>query len=97
MKKYVFAALLSLFAAVPAWAAVDLNAATQSELEAVKGIGPAKAKAIIEHREKKGAFRSVDDLAKVKGFGAASVAKLKGEVSVGGAGAAEKAKEPAKK
>lgn len=97
MKKYVVAALLSLFAALPVWAAVDLNAATQSELEAVKGIGPAKAKAIIEHREKNGSFKNVDDLAKVKGFGPASVAKLKGELSVGEIKSAEKAKEAAKK
>jgi competence protein ComEA len=63
-------------------AAVDLNKATQAELESVKGIGPSKAKAIIAHRDKNGPFKSVDDLAKVKGFGTASVAKVKGELVV---------------
>lgn len=35
-----------------AFAAVNINTASQAELEALQGIGPAKAKAIIEHREK---------------------------------------------
>jgi competence protein ComEA len=64
------------------WAAVNVNTATQSELEGVKGLGPSKAKAIIEYREKNGPFKSVDDLDKVKGFGKSSVEKLKGELSV---------------
>lgn len=83
MKKVLGSLLACLLFSVSAWAAVDLNAATQSELEAVKGIGPAKAKAIVDHRAKNGPFKSVDDLAGVKGFGKASVAKLKGEVAVG--------------
>jgi competence protein ComEA len=66
-------------------AAVDLNLATQSELESVKGIGPTKAKNIIAHRDKNGPFKSVDDLAGVKGFGKASVEKLKPELAVSGA------------
>lgn len=84
MKKWFGSLLAGLLFSVSAWAAVDLNAATQSELEAVKGIGPAKAKAIVEHRAKNGPFKSVDGLAEVKGFGKASAAKLKGELAVGG-------------
>jgi competence protein ComEA len=83
MKKLVGSLLAGLFLSVSAWASVDLNTATQSELEAVKGIGPAKAKAIVDHRQKNGPFKDVDGLADVKGFGKASVAKLKGELSVG--------------
>src|SRR5512143_2300898 len=67
----------------PAFAAVNINTATQSELEAVKGLGPSKAKAIIAYREAHGNFKSLDELDNVKGFGRASVEKLKGEVSVG--------------
>ena len=84
MKKLVGSLIAGLLISVSAWAAVDLNSATQSELEAVKGIGPAKAKAIIEHRQKNGPYKSLDDLTAVKGFGKASVNKLKGELSVGG-------------
>lgn len=82
MKKIVGSLLLALFMAIPAFAAVNLNTATQAELESLKGVGPAKAKAILAYREKNGPFKSVDDLAGVKGFGKASAAKLKDQVTV---------------
>lgn len=84
MKKCLGSVLVGLLLSVSAWAAVDINTATQSELEAVKGIGPAKAKAIVEHRQKNGPFKSLEGLAEVKGFGKASVEKLKNELMVGG-------------
>jgi competence protein ComEA len=93
MKKWFGGLLAGLLFSLSAWAAVDLNSATQSELEAVKGIGPAKAKAIVEHRQKSGPFKSVDELEKVKGFGKASVDKLRKDLTVGG----ETAKPAAKK
>lgn len=65
----------------PVFAAVNINTATQSELESVKGLGPAKAKAIIAYREANGAFKSVDELDKVKGFGKSSIDKLRGDLS----------------
>jgi competence protein ComEA len=68
--------------AFPVFAAVNINTATQSELESVKGLGPAKAKAIIEYREANGVFKSVDDLDNVKGFGKASIDKMREELSV---------------
>ena len=68
----MFASALT-FACGAAFAAVDLNTASQQELESVKGIGPAKAKAILDYRTKNGPFKAVDDLAKVPGFGAKSV------------------------
>lgn len=92
MKRTVGSLLVSLLLSASAWAAVDLNLATQSELESVKGIGPAKAKQIVEYRQKNGPFKNVDALAEVKGFGKASVAKLKAELVVG-----EEAKPVAKK
>lgn len=78
------------------WAAVNINTATQSELESVKGLGPSKAKAIIAYREKNGAFKSVNDLDKVKGFGKASIEKLKGELTVDPTGSAASEKSGAK-
>ncbi|WP_374265238.1 ComEA family DNA-binding protein [Zoogloea sp.] len=66
-----------------AFAAVNLNTATPAELDGIKGIGPAKAKAIVDYRSKNGPFKSIDDLKNVKGFGEKSIAKLKGELSVG--------------
>jgi competence protein ComEA len=74
---------LACMTALPALAAININTATQSELESVTGVGPAKAKAIIAYREAKGGFKSLDELDNVKGFGKASIDKLKGEFSVG--------------
>ena len=89
--------LLKMFAillvAGSAWAAVDINTATQSELEGVRGLGPAKAKAIIAYREKHGSFKTLDDLDNVKGFGKSSIAKLRGELSVEGAKSAARAED----
>lgn len=64
--------------------AVDLNKATQAELEALKGIGEVKAKAIIEYRTKNGAFKSADDLDKVKGVGKGIIAKIGGDLTIDG-------------
>ena len=81
--------VLAGLVALPAFAALNINTATQSELEAVKGLGPAKAKAIIVHRESNGNFKSLEELDNVKGFGKASIEKLKDELSVGTAKAAK--------
>ena len=68
MIKKILAAMLALFAAV-AFAAVDANKATQAELEAVKGIGPAISAKILDER-KKGAFKDWQDMVdRVKGIG----------------------------
>ena len=67
-----------------ALAAVNINTATQADLDGVKGIGPSKAQAIIDYRSKNGSFKSLDDLKNVKGFGEKSIAKLKGELTVSG-------------
>jgi len=73
---------LACMVAFPALASVNINTATQSELEAVKGVGPAKAKAIIEYRETNGKFKTLDELDNVKGFGKATIEKLRGELTV---------------
>ena len=91
MKK-MFVLFFMLFSCAFSFAAVNVNAASQQELEALPGIGPAKAKAIVEYRAQNGAFKSVDELTKVKGIGPAVLAKLKDQASVG----AHAAKAPAK-
>ncbi len=62
---------------------VDINSATQSELEAVKGIGPATAKKIIAGRP----YKSLDDLTKA-GLSPKTVDKLKPMLTVGSGAAA---------
>ena len=93
MKKLLLVLITWLAFMGPAFAAtpVDLNSANQAQLETVTGIGPVKAKAIIEYRTKHGPFKSVDDLQKVTGFGKKSVDKLRTEVAVSSAKADVKA------
>ncbi|SDP33383.1 ComEA family DNA-binding protein [Desulforhopalus singaporensis] len=57
--------------------AISINSADQEALTRIPGIGPKKAQAIIKHRKSNGKFKTVDDLLKVKGIGAKSLAKMK--------------------
>jgi competence protein ComEA len=61
---------------------VNINTATAVALEALPGIGPAKAAAILSHREKNGPFRTVEDLAQVPGIGAKTVDTLKDYITL---------------
>ncbi|HEY6533914.1 MAG TPA: ComEA family DNA-binding protein [Acidimicrobiales bacterium] len=62
---------------------VDLNTATAEELDALPGVGPATAAAIIDHRERNGRFGSVDDLLDVRGIGPAKLEGLRDLVVAG--------------
>jgi len=61
---------------------VDLNSATPDQLDALPGVGPATAGAIVEYRTRHGRFRTVDDLLSVPGIGPAKLATLKPLVRV---------------
>jgi competence protein ComEA len=78
MLKKLIAVVLMLFTAL-AMAAVDVNKATDAQLDSVKGIGPVTSKAILAER-KKGHFKDWQDLIdRVKGIGEVSAAKLSAE------------------
>ena len=62
---------------------VNLNTATVSQLEDLPGIGPSLAARIVEHRQKNGAFKSVEDVMAVKGIGEKNFSKIQGYLSVG--------------
>jgi len=61
---------------------VNLNSATAAQLDALPGIGPATAAAIVHDRETHGPFTSVDDLTRVRGIGPAKLAQLHDLVTV---------------
>ncbi len=56
---------------------VDVNRASITELDALPGIGPATASAIVTERERNGPFLDVDDLLRVPGIGPAKLATLR--------------------
>jgi competence protein ComEA len=86
MFKRLMAAMLALFAAA-AFAAVDVNKATQADLDGIKGIGPAIATKIMDER-KKGSFKDWQDfIERVKGVGEGNAAKFSAEgLTVNGSG-----------
>lgn len=55
---------------------VNLNTATQQELEALPGIGPAMAQRVIAHRQAK-AFGKIEELLEIRGIGKAKLEKLR--------------------
>ncbi|MCZ4548836.1 ComEA family DNA-binding protein [Gordonia rubripertincta] len=61
---------------------VDLNTATEAELDTLPGVGPVTAAAIIAWRNANGRFSSVDQLAEVDGIGPARLEKLRDRVTV---------------
>jgi competence protein ComEA len=71
-----------LFSVRLAFAAVDINTATAEDLDRLKGIGPVKAKAIVEYRAKNGPFKSIEDIKKVAGISDATFQTIKSDITV---------------
>ncbi|PCI70034.1 MAG: topoisomerase [Piscirickettsiaceae bacterium] len=75
MFKKTFLFIATLLVSFSAFA-VNINTASAEEIAAaLKGVGESKAGAIIVYREKHGPFKTLNDLTKVKGIGAATVDK----------------------
>ena len=61
---------------------VDINSASEKELEKLNGVGPAIAKKIIEYRNSNGRFTTPEDLLNVKGIGSAKLEKMKSQILI---------------
>ena len=88
LTNFVRSVFLSLALSVPfsvgAGEMVNINTASATELSmAMNGIGSSKAEAIVAYREANGPFKTVDDLARVKGVGDATVSKNLDRITVG--------------
>ena len=92
-------ALVASLIPVVGWCGpVNVNTADASMLaKELDGIGPAKAQAIVEYRQKNGPFKSPDDLLKVDGIGERVLDLNRGNIQIGGGTAAAKAKPAAKR
>jgi competence protein ComEA len=84
------ARVLAAEADAPLSGMVNVNTATAEELELLPGIGPSKAKAILEARRERGAFKSVEELEEVKGIGKGALERLRPFVTVSGKTTAER-------
>ena len=84
MKKLLLAtAALALFSTSLFAAPVNINKASAEQIaDALKGIGMAKAQAIVKYRKKNGKFKKPEDITKVKGIGPGIYAKIKKDVKV---------------
>jgi competence protein ComEA len=84
MKRILLLIVALLFSGL-ALAATNINTATKEELEALSGIGPVKAQAIIDYRNANGPFKSPEDIMKVKGIKEGEFGKIRNDIAVSGA------------
>ena len=62
---------------------VDVNTADASQLERLPGVGPALARRIVEDRQARGAFRSLEDLSRVRGIGSKTLEGAQDYITIG--------------
>ena len=64
-------------------AVVNINTATPAELEQLPGVGARTAARIVEHRQKKGPFKKIEELMNVQGIGEKSFLRIRTQITVG--------------
>ncbi len=98
IRSFVQALVVSLIPAVTWAGPVNVNTADASTLaKELDGIGPAKAQAIVDYRQKNGPFKSPEDLLKVDGIGERVLDQNRGNIQIGSAGTAAAKSKPAAK
>jgi competence protein ComEA len=76
MLRFLSILLASFALTLSAWAGINVNTASVSELTGLPGIGPAKASAIIQARTQNGPFKNLADLDAVPGIGPATLSNI---------------------
>ena len=61
---------------------ININTASQEELEKISGIGPALAQRIIEYRKENGKFKNIDELKNVSGIGDKKFESIKSQITI---------------
>ena len=61
---------------------ININTATQAELEEITGIGPSLAQKIIEYRESNGKFKDIEELKNVSGIGDKKFESMKSQITI---------------
>jgi|SRR3972149_962622 len=61
---------------------ININTASALELEALPGIGPSKAAAIVSYRKENGPFKAISEIQNVSGIGPATYAQIKDQIAV---------------
>jgi len=74
---------------------LDVNRATEGDLERLPGIGPVLARRIVEYRESQGAFQDIEQLRRVKGIGKKTFERIRAFVAVLPAGITRSARKTA--
>ena len=69
-------------AVIPERKLVNVNTASAEELEALTGIGPALAEAIVSYRDEHGAFKTPEELMNVKGIGEGKLSAFRAEITL---------------
>lgn len=63
---------------------ININTASQSELESLSGIGPVRAQAVIQYRLENGPFEEIEEIQEVSGIGPVTFEKIKPFITVSG-------------
>ena len=61
---------------------ININKATQAELEIIPGIGPSTALKIINYRNENGKFKSIEDVKNISGIGDSKYEKMKDYITI---------------